>query len=198
MEQFGIKEHHNCGCIVYSLDRQTKKSEYIGDYPNGRPMFDTERTEIGEAVYKLKNNADISQVDFLAEQAHKVCRDRFVFDGENPVGIIAMPSSKDRSVQPVHEIAKALKDKMGVKWSKNLLAKGKTEQMKDKGSFAEKYNLLKGKFSITQKLQQHYDVILLDDLFDTGATLKSAIETLEKCPQIGKIYALTMTRTKKA
>ena len=70
--------------------------------------------------------------------------------------------------------------------------------MKDKNSFTEKYKLLEGKFTIAKQLKKKYDIILLDDLFDTGATLKRAVETLDECPQIGKIHALTITRTKKA
>ena len=53
----------------FTLDRHIQSSEYIGDNEYGHPQFDTTRTELGEALYKLKSRADRTAVPVIARAA---------------------------------------------------------------------------------------------------------------------------------
>ena len=63
-----IKEIKGSWELGYSLDRHIKSSVYLGENEYGRKMFDTQRTEIGEAIYQLKYKRDLTQVNYLAQE----------------------------------------------------------------------------------------------------------------------------------
>lgn len=52
--------------LGYAMDKHLIKSTYLGDNEYGKPMFQNDRTEVGEAVYQLKYQNDMDQVDALA------------------------------------------------------------------------------------------------------------------------------------
>lgn len=48
------------------LDKHVVSSTYVGDSAQGRPQFNTVRTDVGEATYQLKYRQDWTQVEPLA------------------------------------------------------------------------------------------------------------------------------------
>jgi hypothetical protein len=52
----------------YALNKHTLSSDFIGYNEFGHPMFDTKRSEPGEALYQLKYRSDWTQVEPLAAQ----------------------------------------------------------------------------------------------------------------------------------
>lgn len=53
----------------YSLDLHTLSSTFIGYDEYGHSRFDTQRSEIGELLYRLKNKADRGAVPEIVEAA---------------------------------------------------------------------------------------------------------------------------------
>ena len=51
----------------YVLDVHTIRSEFLGHDGYGHPVFDTERSEIGELLYRMKYKSDRSVVDEIAD-----------------------------------------------------------------------------------------------------------------------------------
>jgi hypothetical protein len=47
----------------FALDLHTVSSTFVGHDEYGHPRFDTERTEIGELLYRLKNRSDEGVVE---------------------------------------------------------------------------------------------------------------------------------------
>ncbi len=52
----------------YALDKHIISSTFTGYNAFGHPQFDTQRTEVGEAVFQLKYRGDWSKVSPLAAQ----------------------------------------------------------------------------------------------------------------------------------
>ena len=106
------------------------------------------------------------------------------------------PSNKDRTRQPAIEIARELATNMGILCEEHLLVKtSDTPQMKDIESREEKVNALVNAFSIDDQLDEGlFDVLVVDDLFDTGASLEAATIVLRGYNKIRNIYVAVVTR----
>ncbi len=51
----------------YALDKHVLSSEFLGHNEWGHPMFDTTRSEVGEAAYQLKYTLLIDQMTIVAK-----------------------------------------------------------------------------------------------------------------------------------
>lgn len=172
-----------------SLDKHTISSTPIGRNEAGYMQFDTVRTPIGEALFKLKYRDDFSQVDFLARSVASA------LEGRRFDMLIPMPASKQRSRQPVHAVAQQVAQLLGCACNEQLLAKvWSTGMMKDVDGYAARAEALAGCFRVADTLTQSSDVLVLDDLFDTGATLEAACTALRECASIRSISVVALTR----
>lgn len=180
--------------LGYTLDRQVESSTYLGDDENGKPQFDTTRTEIGEAMYQLKYKSDFSKVDPLSDELVTLIKSKF----KSVDIVIPMPPSKARGQQPVIELAKAVAKKIGRTYSDNTLVKnGTTKQMKDLKNRDEKVTALLGCFTINKNLGTGLvDVLIVDDIFATGSSLEAACKVLRQYKSVRNIYVAILTRTK--
>lgn len=114
--------------------------------------------------------------------------------------VIPMPPSKQRPRQPVIEIARELARLMNRPCYENLLVKTSlTPPMKDIASRVEKVNTLINAFTVTDQLPDGlYNVLLVDDLYDTGSSLEAATQVLRGYNKIQHIYVATVTRKSNA
>lgn len=179
----------------YALNKHTLSSEFIGYNEFGRAMFDTKRSEPGEALFQLKYRSDWTQVEPLAAQIKASLLPMF---GE--VGLIVpMPASTTRARQPVDELAKELGKITNTPVFDNLIVKAPapegSPQLKNLSTREEKDAALNGRFSINPMITNEgsWNVLLLDDLFDTGATMDAVARTLKTYKKIGKVYAASVT-----
>jgi len=187
-----IKEIKGAWTLGYSLDKHTTSSTPTGYNQAGHMQFDTVRPEAGEAIFQLKYRSDYSQVPLIAQQMNVSFG--VVFSSASLV--IPMPASKHRSRQPVTEIAKEFARLKGVPCYENLLVKtSETPPMKDIPVRKEKVAALMGAFTVYDVLSNGiYDVLIVDDLFDTGSSLEAATIVLRGYSKIRNIYVATVTR----
>lgn len=178
--------------LGFSLDKHVLSSTYIGDNQWGHPEFDTTRSEIGEALFQLKYRSDFNQVTSIANQLSTSLSKYF----SSASLVIPMPPSKQRARQPVIEIARVVAKNMGIPCNENLLQKTQdTPQMKDIQDREDKVKTLVRAFSINDTLNEgKHDILIIDDLFDTGSSLEAATHVLRNYKNIGKIYVATATR----
>jgi predicted amidophosphoribosyltransferase len=92
----------------YVLDVHTISSTLIGYNEFGHPEFDTQRSQLGELVYRLKYKSDKTVLPSIAETVLEFVRKC----GLKSDVIVPMPASKQRVQQPVIEIAHEL----GKRW----------------------------------------------------------------------------------
>lgn len=187
-----IKQIVGVWTLGYSLDKHTFSSTPIGYNDYGHMQFDTVRPEAGEALFQLKYRSDFSKVPVIAEQM------RASFGGVfSSVGLVVpMPPSKARPRQPVVEIAREYARLSGIPCYENLLVKtSDTPAMKDIASREDKIAALMGAFTVYDVLSGGpYDVLIIDDLFDTGSSLEAATNMLRGYNQIRNVYVATVTR----
>lgn len=179
----------------YVLDKHVLSSTYIGDNEFGHAQFDTTRSEVGEALYQLKYRGDFSLADRLAAEIEQHIVPRF-----DHVGLIVpMPATNPRPRQPVTEIAGALGRRLDIPVIENLLVKvpvpADAPALKDIVGKDAKVEALKGRFAIHDAIagDGRWNALLVDDLFDTGASMEAACAVLRSYPKIGRIFIAALT-----
>lgn len=177
----------------YAFDIHTLYSIYEGCDEYGHPNYETKRTLMGEAVYKLKYRNDKGQV-FNIINLLQSNHDFLSFIQDINV-IIPVPPTKKRDFQPVVEIAKQIAIKFQRSFLENVLFSMNTRQMKNVPT-EEKYKTISDNIVIDfSKLNKSLHYLIFDDLYDSGTTLKAYVD---KFVQNGydkvSVFALTKTR----
>jgi competence protein ComFC len=184
-----IKGSWDCGHV---LDVHTISSTLIGYNEFGHAEFDTVRSPLGELVYRLKYKGDKNAISSIVEAVSGHLK----ATGIAPKVIVPMPPSKQRAFQPVLEIATELAKAQGVLFNATALTKVKgTPQMKDIGDFSARMVALEAAFAADRSLEGK-DVLLLDDLFQSGASMNVAAKTLKEQGLVKSVYVLALTRTR--
>ena len=100
------------------------------------------------------------------------------------------PSNTKRNYQPVYEISKEIANYINKSCRVDILTKESNLQVKDG------YNI-KGKIKQNKKIQSTANILVVDDLYSTGATLNETCRILRKDKNVKKIYCLALTKTRR-
>jgi len=170
----------------YALDKHTISSEYIGEDAFGNKQFDNKYTKLGELLYKFKYNGHHDTSLEILEIA-KPFLDEFVKNKSIDI-IIPVPPTNKRDIQPIHIIAELFSDYLKIPYSTEILANNSDKSSKD-GNKQIKIDLLKN-------AKRKCNILLLDDLFSTGATLNECAKVLKTDELVENIYVITLTKTR--
>lgn len=175
------------------LDKYNLHSEYLGDDSNGKPKFDNTYSEAGQALYDLKYCQHWPSAKLLAAALHSETCPRFKRRIDS---VIPMAPSEKRARQPVNVVAKHLGQLIDAPIIDDLLLKKPgCPKMKDVNGHEEKLRVLRKYMYLDEDAldeEQDYNVLLLDDMFGSGASIEVAAELLEQHPNIAHIYFATM------
>lgn len=194
--------------LGYALDLHTISSIPIMDNDGNIIGWDTERTEIGEELYRLKywhsesfdekfnHCIKISKVASLfLFKVIEIFRRKipdFSFDY-----IIPIPPSKDRDFQPVEELAKNISNLTKIPLKLNTLLKVKsTDELKGIEDINERKKILNNAFYVKPNSLNGKKIVLFDDLFRSGSTLNAATTVLKEKGNVRFIFVLTITKTR--
>ena len=175
----------------WALDLHTFRSTAL---ENG--TFDTQRTEIGEALYRLKYRSDRSQVEPIAHAAADFLQKQPFFRGL--VAIIPVPPSEEnRPFQPVSELALAIARKLDLAVPFGHLIKVRqTKALKDTEDRRSRKKELSGAFRVKDTRFAGKWVLLFDDLFRSGQTLNEIAFVLLTQGKVSGVFVLTVTNTR--
>ena len=178
----------------FALDGHTRWSEFIGYNEYGHRVFNTERSPVGELLYQLKNNGDLTAVDELLDAAETFVRQ---WNPDVDVIVPVPPSNQNRKVQPVFLVGEQLSSRLELEWVSDSIVKTKpTAQLKDVFDLDKRNELLEGIFAVKSGDLEGKTVLLFDDLYRSGATMNAVADVLQDEGHVGAIYALTLTRTR--
>ena len=177
----------------YALDVHTTSSEYIGDDVYGHPQYDNEYSDMGQLVNSYKYKKDYRKLDDIIALAKPFIES---WETLNTVDfVLPVPSSKYRDVQPAEEVAREIASMIGAYYSNEILQK--ESPMESKGLSGEAKQRLQGTITKTKNATKEHNMLLVDDIFQSGTTLGECIKVLREDPKIVKIFVLTLTKTRK-
>jgi adenine/guanine phosphoribosyltransferase-like PRPP-binding protein len=173
---------------IYSIDIHTKSSISIG-----QNKFQTQRTQVGELLYRFKYCFDFKVLDELFSHVLKYFRNNKIdFDVIIPVP----PSNHNRPFQPVFEIAKKLSSSGFIVDFDFLVKKQSTPAIKKINDPITRKDVLKNVFEVKDSRYKNKKVLLFDDLFRSGETLTSIARVLKNKGLVSEVTAFTITKTR--
>ena len=178
----------------YVLDYHTKSSDLLGYNEYGHPRFDTVRTEVGELLYRLKYKGRKDALEGLVTVAAAFIRSW----GPSIDAIVPVPPSRVRAIQPVLLLAAGLAKELDVPL-RDVVQRGRSpKQLKDVFDYHERIKLLANVHNVTSTALRGKSVLLVDDLYRSGATLNTVTEALRAKGKVSAVYAFAPTRTRSA
>lgn len=174
------------------LDKHSLGSVCTGHNEYGHPVFETTRTEVGEATFQLKYRSDWEQAKLLAQAIADNIYPKLAQVGF----IVPMPASKQRPRQPVTEVANELGSLVEVPVLDSVLMKAPNgKSLKDLSTKDEKIEAIGDSFSVNNGISNNgcWNALVVDDLFHTGATMETACTVLRTYPKVSKIYVVALT-----
>ena len=170
------------------LDNHMLKSVFLGYDENGKEQFENTRTEIGELIYKFKYQKDKSCLPRIMDLIRDIL-DKWNLKEKIDIVIPVPPSNKTREYQPVFEMAKEIAKYLEKEYKLDILSKESNLQVKDG------YNI-NGMIKQNKNIENKASILVIDDLYSTGATLNEVCKVLRKDNNVKAIYCLAMTKTK--
>lgn len=175
-----------------ALDLHTSSSVPIGYNDFGYMQFKTDRTEIGELLFRLKTQADQSAAgpiietvaDFLGRHL-----DKFEV-------IVPVPPSQSRTVQPVAILAQGIGQALGVPVLSCVTTTRPTSQLKNVADPDERQEQVTGLYAVDETQTFGRKILLFDDLFRSGTTLNAITDILMGAGMAQVVRVLTITKTR--
>ncbi|HSW09892.1 MAG TPA: phosphoribosyltransferase family protein [Bacillota bacterium] len=173
------------------LDRHVSSSEFIGYNEYGHPQFDSTRTEVGEFLYRLKYRGDQAAVGPIAQAACDFVR------SWNPGVDVIVPASpsRNRAVQPLFLIADELGRLLGLPVDKTSVRKTKATPELKNVDYAQRVELLREAHDLEGDKLRGRRVLLLDDLYQSGATMNALTHLLKELGGASAVFAFALTKT---
>jgi len=161
------------------------------DFHSSYTGADWNRSGIGDLTYRLKYQSDSSALPALVEYTLKLFAahpEMAQFDL-----ILPVPASTQRDFNPVHEFCKALSGAANKPMQTCITKTRHTRPQKEMKTLPQKRDNVAGAFAINGDITGKR-VLLVDDLFDSGATLEEITRLLLQ-HRAARVNALTLTRT---
>jgi predicted amidophosphoribosyltransferase len=175
----------------FVLDKHSVSSTHVGTNEHGHPQYETLRTDVGEALYLLKYKLQWGNIVPLAIELSRGVKQSF---GKIDF-IVPMAASNVRPRQPVTELAVEVGKQLGRPVNAGFLLKSSTSPIKNLNTRQEKDAALAVAFSTNAAGMGPgpFDILLVDDLIHSGASLDSACAALRRSGKIGRIYVAVLT-----
>ncbi|MUK93768.1 hypothetical protein GNP80_15155 [Aliivibrio fischeri] len=183
---YSIKGNWRAG---WALDLHTTNSVRLDD-----GSFQNTYSDIGKALNRLKYHGEEKNIDILAKELVAFLNTRVVTPYIKV--IVPAPASKERDLQPVYAVAQAVAETLNIKYDQDYIQKVKdTAELKSIEDVDERKKVLAGAFKVDQRYASD-KILIIDDLFRSGSTLKELTDTMYNQGNIDNVYVVTLTKTR--
>lgn len=180
----------------YILDYFMLESKYKGEDIFGYPIFDVKYSELGKLMNGLKYHKEYKNAAEIAHIAVDFVKNTWKIEDEID-GIIATPPSRERTTQPLFQIVQHMGEELNKPISLDFFRKLTPEEIKALPA-EKKLELFKNSITKERNLTKKGNILLVDDLYSTGATLRGLCEHLRDDNKVQKIYVLVICKNIKS
>jgi ATP-dependent DNA helicase RecQ len=152
---------------------------------------DWSRSGVGSLTFRLKYRGDQTVIPALVEQALTLLHEQPVLKQVD--FIVPVPPSAQREMDPVSGFCQALGKTINLPVRSVLTKSRQTQPQKELKTLAQKRANVRGAFALKDDIKGK-DILLVDDLFDSGATLEEIHRLLIR-QGAACVCILTLTRT---
>lgn len=179
--------------LGFALDVHIVKSIPLEEDAYGHMRFETTRSPIGELLYQFKYTGKYEVLPEIVDAAECVLD---AHPEMKQIGtLLPVPPTKQRAqYQPTIEIAQSLAERLKVFCCPDVLEN--VSQIAAKDLSPEEKQKLQGRIIKKKNAVRKHSTLLIDDLYQTGNTLRQCVSALREDPLIDKIYVLTITKAK--
>jgi competence protein ComFC len=155
---------------------------------------DWSRSQVGDLAYRYKYGGQQGLVETLADQFAALITEHPELAQVD--AIVPVPPSSPRAFDPVSALCDALARRLDLVVQRALVKTRITAPQKEMRTLAQKRANVAGAFAVAADLGnlRGKRLLVLDDLYDSGATLEEATRTLERAG-VSMVMVLTLTRT---
>ena len=177
----------------WAMDLHSKSSEFIAP-----GIWDTKYTPHGLFLNRIKYHGEKDRIQPLANNLAKFLS---TLEGiEHLSSIIPVPPSTIRSFQPLVAIADALGEVLRVKVLHKFLLKTKNTESAKNMTHSEREEIFRDVFVLNPEVEADWvgkNILLFDDLYDTGTTSRAICNVLYTHEFIENVYFLAITKTRR-
>jgi len=180
----------------FALDIHTLSTNVLEEDASGKVIkWNQSYSSIGEHLYRYKYWKEgwhlypiaSAIVAFLKEKDH-------IWEIDS---IIPIPNSSENSLDPVKELTLLVGRKMSIAVELKALHKiKKTSQLKRIFSPEERAEILQDTFAADPAKIIGKNILLLDDVYRSGATLQAVCQAINQAAIPKNLYVLTVTKTR--
>ena len=161
------------------------------DFHSSFTGSDWKRSQAGELAYRLKYEGDLEAIPALVDQSLALITEHPELAQVD--AILPVPPSTPRSTDPVSAFATVLAQRLELTMLPALIKIRQTSPQKELHNLAQKHANVAGAFGLQSPIGGKR-LLVVDDLFDSGATLEEITRLLQRAGA-AKICVLTLTRT---
>ncbi len=175
----------------YTLDYHTIYSIPLGEDEYGRMRFDTTRTELGALLYKMKYNGRVDTSAEIVDLISPFLNDWLI--NKEIDFVIPVPPTEQRTLQPVFAVAVQIAQRYNLGYDLGVFEKISNTPAKNMPK--ENKNLF-GTVKTLKQANTIHNILLVDDLYETGSTANECARLLLQDKNIKNIYYLALTKTR--
>lgn len=186
-------------CMKCGKELADEQEEYCGDCQRLKHCFDQSAAafsyseDIKQSVYRFKYQNKRTYADWYAQAVEQVCGGQIMRWA--PQVIIPVPLHRSRQKKRGYNQAGLLADTLGKRMNipvdtACLQRVERTRPMKQLGD-EERIKNLENAFNITSNSVKYNKVLLVDDIYTTGATLDACARVLKE-HGAGRVYAVCL------
>ncbi len=187
----------NCECCGNYLDTKINCNLCDQNLPdfNAARAWGYHEGPLKRAVHQLKYRRDIALGDKLADLLFEIVQDQtWEIDLIVPIPL-AKKRQNRRGYNQAALLASPLAWSLGLEFSNKALYRKKETRTQIGLNIQERKENVKNAFALKSNIIKGKNILLIDDVITTGATLNSASVAL-KDGGVNKVYAITLARAK--
>jgi predicted amidophosphoribosyltransferase len=167
----------------------------LGQYSEPKGSH-TEKTQVGRLLYGFKYQFDQNAGVILADLAAELINSRNLLRSSDFIVTIP-PSFTSRPFDPVSFLAERISKRTGIRWERDVIKRTRITKLQkrilDKAGKEE--NVISTFRLNNSPSTSGKKILLLDDLYDSGATINQISQILRKA-KADKIFVLVLAKTR--